>query len=219
MLNEIEDIPLDKLLDTIIAIQKAIKVNITRDQISFTEKNYKTNYYKINGNSEGKVHLNTHLRSETSPTGESTEIQLSAHDVSGNYPLFTGIRKSLYWYLDENLDIKQQFIVVKHSLIKKDRYTYCIQIISYLDKDYNIEKITYTYYGNGDKSNEKFIEKTGPLLSSLSEENMFARYRYHQFKNPETFNQMFDDIEGPLMSPLSNEDIESRLTLLEAVKY
>jgi hypothetical protein len=219
MINELEDIPLDKLLDTIIAIQKAIKVHVTRDQISFTEKNHETLYYKINDKSEGKVHLNKHCRSDTSPTGEITEIQLSADDVNGNYPLFTGIRKSVHWYLDENLDIKQQFIVVQESLNKNSSYDYCIQIVAYLDKDYNIVKITYMYYGNSNKVNQKIIEKTGLLLSSLSEENMFARYRYHQFKHPETFNQMFDDIEGPLMNPLSNEDIESRLTVLEAVKY
>lgn len=219
MINEIEDIPLDKLLDTIIAIQKAIKVHVTRDQISFTEKNHETLYYKINGKSEGKVYLNKHRRSDTSATDEMNEIQLSADDVNGNYPLFTGIRKSLYWHLNENLEIQQQFIVVQDTLNKKDSYAYCIQIVAYLDKDYNIEKITYIYYGNGDKNNEKVIERTGLLLSSLIEENMFARYRYHQFKHPETFNQMFDDIEGPLMNPLSNEDIESRLTLLEAVKY
>lgn len=219
MLNSLEDIPLEKLLKTIIAIQKAIKVHVTPEQITFTEKNYETLYYKINGKSEGKVHLNKHRHSETSTTGEITEIQLSADDTNGNYPLFSGIRKSVYWHLDENLDIKQQFIVVQDSLNKKDSYAYCIQIVSYLDKDYNIEKITYMYYGNGDKVNEKVIEKTGTLLSSFTEENLFARYRYHQFKHPETFNDMFDDLEGPVMTTLSNEEIESRLTVLEAVKY
>ena len=221
MLNELEDIPSEKLLATIIALQKAIKVHVSVDQISFTEKNYNTLYYRINGKSEGKVHLNQHCRS-TTPEGELmeiTEVQLSADDYNGNYPLFSGIRKSVYWHLDEELELKQQFVVVQESLNRKDSFANCIQIVSYLDKDYNIERITYMYYGNNDKSNEKVFEKTGSMLSSFDEENLFARYRYHQFKQPETFNQLFDDIEGPVMNSLSVEDIESRLTVLEAVKY
>jgi hypothetical protein len=220
MLNELEDIPSEKLLATIIALQKAIKVHVSVDQISFTEKNHNTLYYKINGKSEGKVHLNQHCRS-TTPEGELmeiTEVQLSADDYNGNYPLFSGIRKSLYWHLDEELELKQQFVVVQETLAK-NVFANCLQIVSYLDKDYNIEKITYMYYGNNDKSNEKVFEKTGSMLSSFDEENLFARYRYHQFKQPETFNQLFDDIEGPVISSLSNEDIESRLTILDAVKY
>jgi hypothetical protein len=220
MLNELEDIPSEKLLATIIALQKAIKVHVSVDQISFTEKNYNTLYYRINGKSEGKVHLNKHCRSLT-PDGnltDITEIQMSANDYNGNYPLFSGIKKSLYWHLDEELELKQQFVVVQETL-EKDMFANCLQIVSYLDKDYNIERITYMYYGNNDKSNEKVFEKTGSMLSSFDEENLFARYRYHQFKQPETFNQLFDDIEGPVMNSLSVEDIESRLTVLEAVKY
>lgn len=219
MINELKDIPLQQLYDMIIAIQKAINFTVSVEQITFFEKNHDTLYYQIGGKSMGKVYLNKYCQSTTSPTGEENEIQLSADDTYGHFKIFSGIKKALHWYFNDSFELKQQFTVIQDSLNHEDSYTYCLQMVAYLDKDYVIKKITYMYYGNGHKENERVIERTGDLLSSFDEENLFARYRYHQFKNIEAFNQMFDDIEGPVIKQLTNEDIENRLTVLEAIKY
>lgn len=218
MITELDDIPLHKLLDTIIALQKAINVTVTHDEISFTQKNNETTYYRINGKSQGRVTVNNHCKSETSETGLETEIQLSADDVHGNFLLFPKINKSLYWYMDATLELKSQFTVVQDKRNEHDPYAYCIQIVGYLDKYNNLEKITYMYYGYS-KESHVVLEKTGQLLLSIEDENLLARYSYHQFKNPESFKEMFDDIEGPILKPLTNDEIEKRLTILEALKY
>lgn len=216
MIEELDDIPLDKLLDTIIDLQKAINVTVNRDQISFTEKNHETIYYRINGKSQGRVTVNNHCKSSTSETGYETEVQLSADDIHGNFLLFPKINKSLYWYMDDTLELKSQFTVVQDK--RNEPYAYCLQIVGYLDKCNNLEKITYMYYGYTQESH-KVIEKTGQQLLSIDEENLLARYSHHQFKHPESFSEMFDDVEGPMQNPLTNDEIEKRLTILEALKY
>lgn len=218
MITELDDIPLDKLLDTIIALQKAINVTVTRDQISFTEKNHETSYYRINGKSQGRVTVNNHCKSATSETGYETEVQLSADDIHGNFLLFPKINKIVHWYMDDKLDLKSQFTVVQDKRNESKPYAYCIQIVGYLDKYNNLEKITYMYYGYTQESH-KVIEKTGQKLLSIEEENLLARYSYHQFKHPESFSEMFDDVEGPMLKPLTSDEIEKRLTILEALKY
>ena len=218
MITELDDIPLDKLLDTIIALQKAINVTVTRDQISFTEKHNETVYYRINGKSQGRVTVNNHCKSKTTESGFETEIQFSADDIYGNFLLFPKINKSLYWYMDDKLDLKYQFTVVQDKRNEHEPYAYCLQIVGYLDKYDNLEKITYMYYGYTQES-QKVIEKTGQQLLSIEEENLLARYSYHQFKHPESFSEMFDDVFGPILNPLTHDEIDKRLTILEALKY
>lgn len=220
MITQINELPIQPLLYKIIALQKAVGVIITDDNISFAMKNPETSYYKINGISQGRVYLDTYTKRGKDNKGYASEfeVQLSADDLNGNFHLFKNIKKTIHWHLDDKLNLKQQLVVVQEKLNEKQPYAYCLQIAAYLNGEDQIEKITYMYYGY-DKKEDIVIEKRGSMLMSIEDETLIARYRYQKFMQPDAFNQMFYDIEGPPLIPLTREVIENRLSVLEAIKY
>jgi len=220
MITQLNELPIQLLLNKIIAIQKAVGVIITEDNISFSMKNPETSYYKINGKSEGKVYLDSYTKKSQDKSGyvSAFEIQLSADDMNGNFHLFKNIKKTVHWSFNDKLDLKQQLIVIQERLNEKEPYASCLQIAAYLDDSDQIESITYMYYGY-DKKEDIVIEKKGSMLMSIEDETLIARYRYQKFMQPAAFSQMFDDIEGPPLNPLTKEVIENRLSILEALKY
>lgn len=220
MIDKLSDIPNEIILNRLTAIQKAIGNNISPDDIGFSVKNPDTYYYQVNSKPTGKIYLNKYppppenIEKRTVPL----EIQVSADDLDGNFHLFKNIKKSVYWYFDENVELYWQFTVIQEKLNESAPGASCLQIVGYLDQFNNLEKITYMYYGNI-RSESVVIEKTGNMLLSIEDETLIARYRYQKFMQLDAFNQMFDDIEGPPQHPLSLKEIENRLDVLEAIKY
>lgn len=220
MITQVNALPIQPLLNKIIALQKAVGVIITEDNIRFAMKNPETSYYMVNGKSQGRVYLDSYTKrgEDNARYVSAFEVQLSADDLNGNFHLFKNIKKAVHWYLDDKLNLKQQLVVIQEKLNENQPFAYCLQIAAYLDGKNQIEKITYMYYGY-DKKEDIVIEKTGSKLMSIEDETLIARYRYQKFMQPDAFNQMFDDIEGPPLNPLTREVIESRLSVLEAIKY
>jgi hypothetical protein len=211
MITDISKLDAKKLLDTIILMQKAVGVTISHENISFSQRNDNIVYYKINGKSQGRVYV--HHKND-----EEYEVQMSADDPNGNFIIFKNINKTLHWYLDTDLTLKSQFVVLRECKNESTPYEFCLQIVAYLDIFNCLEHITYMYFGYN-KEDEIIIEKTKETLLSLDDEDIIGRYRYQQFKHLENFNQMFDDIHGPIQNPLTMEEIKNRITLLEAIIY
>jgi len=210
----LDDISTEQKIDLIKQIKNSVGDYPSTSDIYIWEKDNRILYYSVYNIHEGR--LSIHQETKDS----EIEVQISTMDYNGVFPFMSGIKKPIYWYLNENIELKYYMIVIQEYIkFDNDSARSMLQIVGKFNKCMSIHSIEMMWHLPHVAIVKQPLTKKSPFLS-LDEENVLAKLEYFKFKQPENYNSLFDDlVEGPNQIPIDMEAIKRKLTILEACSY